>query len=124
MDKSLKIKIFAADHTAYSKKLNKVVMMRDAPGHGKDDFVILSGTKVRAMLAAGEDLSSVDYVDIIDVEEMKVGDADALTLQATDFLNSVRTGSPPEIDAEAGSMAIRTAERIVEKANAAGAKMV
>ena len=55
---------------------------------------------------------------------MKVGDGDALTLQATDFLNSVRTGSPPEIDAEAGSMAIRTAERIVEKATAAGAKMV
>lgn len=81
-------------------------------------------TELRSRLAAGEDLSSVDYVDIIDVEEMKVGDADALTLQATDFLNSVRTGSPPEIDAEAGSMAIRTAERIVEKANAAGAKMV
>ncbi len=81
-------------------------------------------TELRRRLAEGEDLSSVDYVDIIDVEEMKVGDADALTLQATDFLNSVRTGSPPEIDAEAGSMAIRTAERIVQQATAAGAKSV
>jgi predicted dehydrogenase len=81
-------------------------------------------TELRSRLAAGEDLSSVDYVDIIDVEELKVGDADALTLQATDFLNSVRTGSPPEIDAEAGSMAIRTAERIVQQATAAGAKSV
>ena len=53
---SLEIEIFKADHTAYSKKLNKVIMMRDAPDHSKDDFVILSGTKVRAMLAAGEDL--------------------------------------------------------------------
>ena len=53
---TLEIEIFNADHTAYSKKLNKVVMMRDAPDHEKDDFVLLSGTKVRAMLAAGEDL--------------------------------------------------------------------
>lgn len=53
---SLKIEIFKADHTAYSKKLNKVVMMRDAEDHSNDDFVLLSGTKVREMLAAGQDL--------------------------------------------------------------------
>ncbi|MCP4698704.1 MAG: sulfate adenylyltransferase [Gammaproteobacteria bacterium] len=50
---SLKIDIFRADHTAYSKKLDEVVMMRDAPDHSKEDFILLSGTKVRAMLAAG-----------------------------------------------------------------------
>ena len=53
---TLDIDIFEADHTAYSKILNKVVMMRDAPDHKKEDFVLLSGTKVRAMLAAGEAL--------------------------------------------------------------------
>ncbi len=53
---ALQIEIFRADHTAYSKKLNKVVMMRDVPDHGKDDFVLLSGTKVREMLSAGKDL--------------------------------------------------------------------
>jgi sulfate adenylyltransferase len=56
-DGALEIKIFEADHTAYSKKLGKVIMMREAPeGHTKEDFVLLSGTKVRAMLAAGEAL--------------------------------------------------------------------
>lgn len=55
-DDALEIKIFCADHTAYSKKLNRVVMMRDAPDHQKEDFVLLSGTRVREMLAAGEDL--------------------------------------------------------------------
>lgn len=55
-DDALLIKIFKADHTAFSKKLGKVVMMRDVPDHTPEDFVILSGTKVRDMLAAGEAL--------------------------------------------------------------------
>ncbi|MCH2189354.1 MAG: sulfate adenylyltransferase [Gammaproteobacteria bacterium] len=50
---ALQIEIFKADHTAYSKKLNKVVMMRDVPDHEFEDFVILSGTKVRELLGNG-----------------------------------------------------------------------
>ena len=50
---ALDIEIFKADHTAWSKKLNKVVMMCEAPDHSKDDFVLLSGTKVREMLGNG-----------------------------------------------------------------------
>ena len=53
---ALEIKIFEADHTAYSKKLNRVVMMRDVPDHTMEDFVLLSGTKVREMLGAGQSL--------------------------------------------------------------------
>ena len=52
-DGALDIEIFAADHTAFSKKLGKVVMMRDVPDHSKEDFVLLSGTKVREMLGNG-----------------------------------------------------------------------
>jgi len=50
---ALEIEIFRADHTAWSKKLNKVVMMNEAPDHSKEDFVLLSGTKVREMLGQG-----------------------------------------------------------------------
>ena len=50
---TLDIEIFRADHTAYSKILHRVVMMRDAPDHTKDDFVLLSGTRVREMLSEG-----------------------------------------------------------------------
>ncbi len=50
---ALEIGIFKADHTAWSKKLDKVVMMREAPDHTKEDFVLLSGTKVREMLSEG-----------------------------------------------------------------------
>jgi len=51
---ALDIEMFMADHTAWSKKLNKVVMMREVDDHEKDDFVLLSGTKVREMLGNGE----------------------------------------------------------------------
>lgn len=50
---ALEIDIYRADHTAYSRKLDRVVMMRDAPDHEKDDFVLLSGTAVREMLGKG-----------------------------------------------------------------------
>lgn len=50
---ALEIKIFNADHTAYSKKLNRVVMMNEAPDHTPEDYVFLSGTRVREMLSQG-----------------------------------------------------------------------
>ena len=50
---ALDIEIFAADHTAWSKKLGKVVMLREAPDHSPEDFIFLSGTKVREMLGQG-----------------------------------------------------------------------
>ena len=52
-DGALEIDIYRADHTAYSKKLDRVVMMKDAPDHNKEDFILLSGTKVREMLGQG-----------------------------------------------------------------------
>jgi len=51
---ALEIEIFGADNTAFSKKLGKVVMMREAPDHTPDDFINLSGTKVRQMLSEGK----------------------------------------------------------------------
>ena len=50
---ALDIEIFRADHTAWSKKLNRVTMMNEAPDHSKEDFVLLSGTRVREMLSQG-----------------------------------------------------------------------
>jgi len=66
---ALDIEIFEADHTAYSKKLDKVVMMCEAPDHEKDDFVLLSGTKVREMLGQGiappKEFSRPEVADIL-----------------------------------------------------------
>ncbi len=50
---ALEIDIFGADHTAWSRKLNRVVMMREAEDHTPDDYLFLSGTRLRKMLSEG-----------------------------------------------------------------------
>lgn len=50
----LQIQIFKADHAAYSKKLEKVVMLNEIDNHKAVDFVTLSGTKLRELLANGQ----------------------------------------------------------------------
>lgn len=100
------------------------------------DFVERSGTVVRKAanaaqieearqrLAAGEDLSDLDYLSLLSVESLEVSDAEPLKLQIEDFLGAVRTGRRPTVDAGAGFAAVRTAERIVEAARQAGARLI
>ncbi len=80
--------------------------------------------EVRAQLAAGADLSGVDYMSLVADEPLHVVPGEPLRLQLDDFLRAVRTGTRPEVDAEAGFASVRTAERIVASAREAGARMV
>jgi sulfate adenylyltransferase len=56
-DDALDIEIFGADHTAWSKKLNRklnrVVMKREAEDHTPEDYLVLSGTRLRELLSQG-----------------------------------------------------------------------
>jgi predicted dehydrogenase len=100
------------------------------------DFAARSGTVVRktdnaekladlrAKLEAGVDLSDVNYLDLINIDELKVGQGEPLRLQLEDFLDAVRQGRRPEVDALAGFAAVRTAERIIASSRQAGSTMV
>ena len=52
---ALQIEIFRGDHTVWCNKCEKVMIMRDCP-HGKEDYLLLSGTRVREILSKGEEL--------------------------------------------------------------------
>jgi predicted dehydrogenase len=80
--------------------------------------------EVRAQLRAGKDLSSVNYLELVKVEPLDVKQEEPLKLQILDFLAAVRGEKQPVVDAEAGFAAVRTAERIIDSARAAGARMV
>jgi predicted dehydrogenase len=80
--------------------------------------------EVRDALKRGEDLSSMNYLELVSIEQLDVKAGEPLKLQAADFLDAVRTGRTPFVDAQAGFAAVRTAERIVAAAKAAGSRMV
>jgi sulfate adenylyltransferase len=50
---ALKIGIYRGDNTVWCRKCNAIVMVRDCP-HSSEDYLTLSGTKVREMLSHGE----------------------------------------------------------------------
>lgn len=100
------------------------------------DFVARSGTVVRktanaakleelrGRLRAGEDLSGLNFLELVSIDALAVGTGEPLRLQLDEFLAAVRTGSRPQVDAEAGFAAVRTAERIVAEARRTGSRRV
>lgn len=74
---------------------------------------------VRTRLRAGEDLSSLNYAELVDIEPLSVDDAEPLRAELEDFVNAVRRGERPPIDAADGFANVRTAQRIIEAARGA-----
>ena len=70
--------------------------------------------EVRDQLRYGEDLTALDWTDLVNIEKLTVDDAEPLLMEIRGFLGAVRRGEHPPIDAEAGFANVRTAERIVE----------
>lgn len=77
--------------------------------------------RVRAEVAAGADLSDVDYSALVNVVELSMDPApakddptnDPLTAELMNFLETVRQGRAPMVDAEAGVAAVDAAERVL-----------
>jgi len=73
--------------------------------------------EIREALRQGADLSSLNYGNLVAIEDLEVDDnADQLEMEIGSFLAAVRTGERPPIDARAGFAAVRTAQRIMESA--------
>jgi len=71
--------------------------------------------EVRDQMRAGVDFStSLKWHDLVNIENLEVDDAEPIVAELQAFLEAVRTGTRPPIDAEAGFANVRTAQRIVD----------
>src|SRR5207249_3477925 len=61
-----------------------------------------------AKIRAGEieDLSELNYAELVNVEELQIDDIEPLRAELESFVASVTTGSPPEVPAEDGLAAV------------------
>jgi predicted dehydrogenase len=74
--------------------------------------------EVREQLRRGVDLTTLKWQELVNIENLEIDDAEPITMEIKAFLEAVRTGRRPEIDATAGFVNVRTANRIVEAARA------
>lgn len=70
-------------------------------------------SEVREQLRRGEDLTSLNWAELVNIEPLTIDDAEPLLMELRGFIDAVRRGEHPPIDAEAGFANVRTAERIV-----------
>jgi predicted dehydrogenase len=106
-------------------KTERVARITGENGYIKIDFATKAGTiirrranelqmeEIRDQLKAGADLTSLNWQELVNVEPLVIDDAEPIVMEIRSFLEAVRTGNPPPIDAEAGFANVRTAERIV-----------
>jgi predicted dehydrogenase len=89
----------------YAKKEGVIIQL-------KDNAKALSD--VRTQLAAGADLSDVNYADLVNVQEIAISDEEPLKAEQLNFLAAVEGREKSAVDAAAGCAAVEAAERVVE----------
>ena len=75
-------------------------------------------SEIRQKIAAGEDLSSLDYSKLVNIQPLTMNlpaeQLDPLTAELSSFLEAVRLGKKPVVDGSAGSSAVEAAQRILQ----------
>jgi predicted dehydrogenase len=106
-------------------KTERVTRITGENAYIKIDYATKSGTiirrrandvqmrEIREQLRTGADLTSLNWHELVNVEPLVIDDAEPIVLEIKSFLDAVRSGRRPPIDAEAGLANVRTAERIV-----------
>jgi predicted dehydrogenase len=70
--------------------------------------------ELRDAIAKGLDLTTLKWDQLVNVDFLAVDDAEPIVEEIREFLDAVRNGRRPSIDADAGFSNVRTAQRIVE----------
>jgi predicted dehydrogenase len=79
---------------------------------GNLDTIRAAADKIRS--GDVQDLSALNYADLVHVEELQISDTEPLRAQLDSFVSAVVNRAPPEVSAADGLAAVETAMRIVE----------
>lgn len=104
-----RLRVFSTDAYVsldYQKKYG-IVARRSENLHAIRDAV----AKIRS--GEIEDLSQLNYQELVHVEELKIDDTEPARAQQEAFIHAVRAGSRPIVSADDGLAAVETAARIV-----------
>jgi predicted dehydrogenase len=105
-----KLRVFSSDAYVsidYQKKYGIVARKTENLTAIRDTI-----TKIRA--GEIEDLSQLNFMELVNIEELTVDDVEPLRAELEAFVASVTQGAPVEVSAEDGLAAVETATRIVE----------
>ena len=107
-------------------KTERVTRITGESGYIKIDYAAKTGTmirrtanelqmrEVREQLRQGADLTDLDWTELVNIEPLEIDQGEPIVKEIEAFLDAVRTGERPAIDATAGFVNVRTAERIVD----------
>lgn len=110
-------------------KTERLTRITGEGGYIKIDYAAKSGMmirktaneiqmrEVRDQIRSGKDLTDVDWTELINIEPLAIDDGEPIVKEIEAFLEAVKTGERPAIDAEAGFANVHTAERIVKAIN-------
>jgi predicted dehydrogenase len=106
-------------------KTERVTRITGENGYIKIDYAAKTGTlirknaneiqmrEVREQLRSGADLTDMDWTELVNIEPLEIDGGEPIVKEIEAFLDAVRSGESPAINAEAGFANVRTAERIV-----------
>jgi predicted dehydrogenase len=107
-------------------KTERVTRITGEDAYIKIDYGAKSGVIIRRLaneiqmreiheqLRGGADLTDLKWDELVNVEQLVIDDAEPIVAEIQAFLQAVGAGATPPIDAAAGLVNVRTAERIVE----------
>jgi predicted dehydrogenase len=108
-------------------KTERITRITGENAYIKIDYAAKKGTIIRRVanelqirelrdrIREGVDLTSLKWDTLVNIDPLEVDEGEPIVAEINAFLDAVRTGSRPPIDAEAGFVNVRTAHRIVEE---------
>ena len=111
-------------------KTERIARITGENAYIKIDYAAKKGTIIRRIanelqmeecreqLRKGVDLTDLKWQELVNIENLVIDDAEPIVAEIRAFLDAVKDGAQPEIDATAGFVNVRTAQRIVEATRA------